>query len=492
MRDFSKTSLCIGIVKNNADPAEHGRLQVWIPSIDSVTVETDDLPWATYVSPYGGVTADFKAGREQDDVPGGSAYGFWAVPKNGAQVLVGFLEGDPMVRFWLGCFYLPEMNRTLPQSVNGPQGPSSELDDSGQYPQKPIPHMNKNLTEAGLGHGSTHYKTRGGYERSVSHPSNKNRNKPRDDGYATNPTDPDHADSQVVSLTSPGRHYIAMSDVAEHCRIRMKTSAGSQILLDDTNERIYISTAQGRNFIELDETNGKIYFYTSSKFNVHSDNDINLSSDENINIVAKKRVNIVSEERGVKIQSRMGLQFLSGGGDIKITASRAIHLKTTNGENAGGVGASTSCSLPPYRNGPMGLVRNYAEEGGSGTSSIYINASNTVEAKADGGGVRLNSGGSIDLLSGSNINLDAGSTLNLSASSIATSADGVLGMYAGETDQAPVYSYFDASGASGASGAAAASGESVRDKMIVPKHESWTRDEDEGQCKTPRNKNYQG
>jgi hypothetical protein len=488
----TRTSMCIGVVRNNADPAQHGRLQVWIPSIDSTTIKTDDLPWASYVSPFGGSTADFKVGREQETVPGGSSYGFWAIPKNGAQVLVGFLEGDPMVRFWMGCFYIPELNRTLPQAVNTENGPTSELDESGLYPQTVIPHMQKNLTESGLGPGTENYKTRGGFERSVSHPSNNTKDKPRDDGYATNPIDPEHADSQTISLTTPGRHFISMSDVDDHCRIRFKTTAGTQIILDDTNERIYISTAQGRNWIEFDEGSGKIYMYSSSKINVHSDNDINFSSDENINIVAKKRVNIVSEERGIKLQSKMGLQFLSSGGDIKITASRSIHLKTTGGGNSGGVGESSSCNSPPYSGGPLGLVRDYSEEGGSGESSVFINASQTIEAKADGGSIHLNANGSIDALSSSSINLDAGGTLNLMASAIATSADDVLGMYAGEVDQAPVYSYFDASGAAGAADGTAVNGEDVKSKMIVPKHESWKRDEDEAQCKTPRNKKYQG
>ena len=118
------------------------------------------------------------------------------------------------------------------------------------------------------------------------------------------PHEPEKADSQTIALTSPGRHYMAMSDVDEFCRMRWKTTEGTQILLDDTNERIYISTARGRNWIEIDEGNGKIYFYTASKFNVHSENDLNLYSSENINIVAKKRINIQSEDRGVKIQAK--------------------------------------------------------------------------------------------------------------------------------------------------------------------------------------------
>ena len=50
---------------------------------------------------------------------GMTAYGFWAIQKNGAQVLVGCLEGDPGTRFWMGCFFMPELNRTLPGGIEG-------------------------------------------------------------------------------------------------------------------------------------------------------------------------------------------------------------------------------------------------------------------------------------------------------------------------------------------------------------------------------------
>ena len=324
----SKFTTCIGIVKNNADEAQHGRLQIFIPSIDSLNYELEDLPWASYISPFGGTTVDFKAGRGQSTIPGVSAYGFWAIPKTNAQVLCGFMEGDPNVRFWMGCMYMPELNRTMPSNIDPLK---TEIDESGVYPQQEIPHYAINLKDAGLDPGTMHYRTRGGYERSVSHPSNKNKNKPTDNGYAPKPHQTDKADSQAICLTSPGRHYFVMSDVDEYCRIRLKTTEGSQIIFDDTNERIYISTAKGRNWVELDETNGRIYIYSDSKVNIRSKNDINMYSDENINIVANKRVNIRSETRSVNLRAKYDIRGLSTHADIMWTASRDIHLKTFNG-----------------------------------------------------------------------------------------------------------------------------------------------------------------
>lgn len=501
----SNFALCMGVVKDNADPAQHGRLKIYIPSIDSKDFNVEDLPWATYCSPFGGTTADFVTGRDGSQVPGASSYGFWAIPKTGAQVLVGFLEGEPLIRFWMGCFFQPELNRTLPQSVNTPPI-STEIDESGLIPQATIPHYEKNLNEAGLGPNDKHFKTRGGFERSVSYPENKTKAKPSGDGYAPKPLEPSKSDSQTVSLTTPGRHYWAMHDVDEFCRVRIKTTEGSQIILDDTNERIYISTARGRNWIELDEGSGKIHFYTSSKFSVHSENDLNLYSSENINIVAKKRVNIQSETRGVKIQGHNNVDVLSTDGNIKISASRDLHLKTFSGPKASNVPEKIWCVSPPYAGEGLGLHRDYAEEAGSSTSKIFLNSVDGSEIRADNGTLKLSAKSNIDIRSMSgNINQQATGNINVKATGQINEQAGVInhngGVINGTTYAASLFvgafangggSAGPADGADSADSGKKADSDSIKPKMIVPEHESWTRDEDEGSCKTPRNPKYQG
>lgn len=479
---------CIGIVKNNADPAQHGRLQIYIPSIDSPDYDLEDLSWAIYVSPFGGVTADFKVGREQSEVPGVSAYGFWAIPKVGAQVLCGFLEGDPMIRYWMGCVYVPELNRTLPQSI---EGGKTEIDDSGSYPQATIPHYAENLGKSGLGVDSIHYRTRGGYERSVSHPSNNNSNKPTDNGYYPKPLEPDKADSQTICLTSPGRHYMVMSDVDEYCRIRLKTTEGSQIIFDDTNERIYISTAKGKNWIELDEGNGKIYLYSDSKVCIRSKNDIDLYSDENVNIVAKQRVNIKSETKSVNIEGKHDVRLLSNSADVMITASRDIQLKTTNGAQAGAAGAE-QISEP----GGRGLIYRWPEKGGSGTSSIKLDSAQNVEIAAKSS-INGTSKSSLNLRSmGSSLVIQASSDLSINAGgNVRHTSAGGTGLIADDIEDGskdPVKPLNNAASANVAATAQAVTTQPIVDHMVRPNHEGWVRDEDEGACKTPRNKKFQG
>lgn len=505
----SNFTTCIGVVKSNADPAHHGRLQIYIPSIDSKNYELEDLPWASYVSPFGGSTVDYKAGREQSMVPGVSTYGFWAIPKINAQVLCGFIEGEPNMRFWMGCIYQPELNRTLPSHIDPLL---TEIDESGMYPQKTIPHLKANLGDAGLAPGSNHYKTRGGYERSISHPSNKNKTKPTDNGYFPKPHEPSKADSQTICLTSPGRHYFVMSDVDEYCRVRLKTCEGSQIIFDDTNERIYISTAKGRNWIELDETSGKIYIFSDSKVNIRAKNDINMYSDENINIVANKRVNIRSEERAVEIQAKHDVRLLSTDADVMATASRDIHLKTFDGPKAPKISEEQFCDLPPLHGGPKkGWVYRWGEKGGSDTSKIRLNAVDTIEQRSEKGGVditgkttihikamdsvvNVQAGTHINLKAASNLNGQAGATYNILGGT--TNLTGGLVNFAGSIFTDPMnpgpQQAQPSDTANVAEQAKQLSLELIVDHMIRPEHESWTRDEDESKCKTPRNPKYQG
>lgn len=486
MRPNANFATCIGIVKNNADPAQHGRLQVYIPSIDTQYYEPETLPWATYVSPFGGTTVDFPVGREQDVVPGISSYGLWAIPKVGAQVLCGFLEGDPAVRYWIGCVYIPQLNRTMPSNIDPLL---TEIDDTGVNPQQTIPYQKANLTKAGLQPGSFHYRTRGGYERSISYPSNNDVNKPITNGYAPKPLQKKAADSQTICLTSPGRHFFVMSDVDEHCRMRLKTTAGSQIIFDDTNERIYISTAQGKNWIELDEGNGKIYLYSDSKISVRAKNDINLYSDENINIVANKRVNIKSETRSVNLEATHDIRLLSNEADILATASRDISLKTLNGPKANPIPEQMFCTKKEN-----GLTYRWAEKGGSSTSSISFDSAQSVEARSMLN-INMTSKSAFSARSmESTLSIQGGTAINIKADSAinCTAPDVGLVVIDGVEGQIPVFALNNADGATAAGSAAQVNAIQVVDHMVRPDHESWTRDEDEANCPTPRNKKYQG
>lgn len=492
---MKQLGLSIGVVKNNADPAHHGRLQVFVPAYDSNDYKVEDLPWAFQITPFGGVTAKPVVGREGLEVPGLSSYGTWAIPKNGAQVLIGCLDGNPEMRFWLGCVYMPEYNRTIPGFVDGLM---TELDDTGNHPQQEVEMLKLNLTDAGLYKGEKHFESRGGYERSISHPSNKNKVKPTDNGYAKNPNDPEKADSQVVTTRSYGGHYMLMSDVDEHCRIRFKTTAGNQVIFDDTNERIYLSTAKGRNWVELDETNGKIYVFSDSKVSIRARNDINLFSDENINIVAKHRVNIQSLERGLSFQAKSSITALSTGGNINLTASRDLNLKTTNGaKEAAHQEENLSEPAGWHQSSPVsvGKIYRWAEEAGSETSHIKFNSAKNIEALATEK-LKLTAKKALELKSSEQVMLQAARTVTTKAPKLKFDTDNAsdsMGCFALEGIQRHrVYSDGGVDTINAVEPIQPVEAQDVDSTMVKPDHESWTRDEDEGSCATNRGPKYQG
>lgn len=330
--------LVMGIVRDNNDPQQMGRLKVYIPSIDSKFYETDDLPWSLYVSPFGGVIKDMKVGREESEISNITTYGLWSIPKNGAHVLCGFINGNTQMRFWIGCIYPTDLNRTMPQALNDPDTKElkteiHEPEDSDEEKSEIklestiIDPLTSNLKEAGLGPDDDNFKTRG-WERSVAYPSAE-KDKPSTDGYADKPGG-EGKDSQIYSFTTPGRHYITMSDVPDHCRIRIRTTAGQQVIMDDTNERIYISTAKGRNWIEIDE-DGRIFVYAKDEINIRSEDDINIKSEKNINIKAKLKINLQSETEEVNVQAQKHVNIKSTDDKIGLESDTGFNVKVDNG-----------------------------------------------------------------------------------------------------------------------------------------------------------------
>jgi hypothetical protein len=71
----------------------------------------------------------------------------------------------------------------------------------------------------------------------------------------------------------------------EDAGIRIRTSSGNMILLDDTNEQIYIVNAGGTAWIEMSPS-GRIEFFSENNFSVRSKGDINFHSEKNINLHA--------------------------------------------------------------------------------------------------------------------------------------------------------------------------------------------------------------
>ena len=284
----------IGTVVSADDPQQMGRLKVVCPKWGDVFDGfVDDLPWASFISPFGGESSVGSRGPGLQESTGKVAYGFWAIPKIGAQVLVMCLDSDPAFRVYIGSMFGSLSPHTLPHGRFKYDGhPTVNTNGSTPYgpftsTESPIEPLSSNYKQA-FGPSSANYEwqTRAGdYQVAAISPEHLNHTEsavPDDynisdpltdwvstQGYSITRYDETEKESKVVSITSPGFHSLSMDDRMENCRVRLRTTSGHQILLDDTNERIYISTAKGNNWIELDQ-DGNIDMYSANNVSIHA------------------------------------------------------------------------------------------------------------------------------------------------------------------------------------------------------------------------------
>lgn len=331
-----------GVVVDTSDPQQMGRLRVWCPAVDGEGIDVETLPWARYVSPFAGQAIGYPAGSTSAQTPGPVGYGFWAVPKVGATVIVGFLYGDRNQRFYMGSFFPEHGNRSLPAGRNSDNGPTSDTIE-------PVQPATSNLSAQFQGNlQASEAETRGAYERQVAQAVTE---KTGEEGYQKGVLESGY-DPQTYSFVTPGRHALIMQDNPENGRVRIKTADGHQVIFDDANERIYISSAKGQTWVELD-SDGRVHIYAGDSVSITSGGDFNLAAKGNVNIQAGGNLNLLAGGYGrlsacddVSLSADGTLNLMSGGqmnfkaGANLIQSGSQIHL---NGPGA----ASAPCAVAP-------------------------------------------------------------------------------------------------------------------------------------------------
>ena len=314
-----------GIVKDTNDPLQMGRVRIWCPTLDGENFDVEILPWAEYATPFGGVTNNFKAGRNKAETGGPVSYGFWALPKIGSQVLVFLLNGDNNRRFYFAGYFGLCRNRSIPAGRNvnnsGATGPWSDSYDKLQPAYD-------NLRTAFQGNvESSQAKTRGAFDRQVAQARTE---KDGTDGYATSAVDSSYLDSQTYCFVTPGHHVFLMDDSPDNCRIRLKTCEGNQVIIDDTNERIYISTSKGKTWVELDE-DGHVHVFGSESISMRAGKDVNIYADRNVNIEAGNNINLKAVDGTLKAAAKKRIDLRSETDSIYQTACKDFHVMSEKG-----------------------------------------------------------------------------------------------------------------------------------------------------------------
>lgn len=417
-----------GIVKDTDDPQQNGRIKIWCPALDGEDFNIDTIPWAEYASPFGGVTQDFNAGRNKTKSQGPVSYGFWALPKVGAQVLVFLLNGDPNRRFYFASVFGLHRNRSLPAGRN-----KSENNSAGPFTDSydPLQPAYDNLRTAFQNQmSSSQAQTRGGFERQAAQDRTAKDGK---DGYAKNPVDGKYLDPQTYCFVTPGHHTFLMDDSADNCRIRLKTCEGNQVILDDTNERIYISTAKGKTWVELDE-DGHIHVFGSKSISLRAGSDINMLADGNINLEAGNHVNIKAVSGGIKASAKQAIHIRSSTGSIYQTACDEYHICSTNGYflNASEINNKADGSIMTTADGGGIHVKSAWEIVQEAGSTFSVNAGGNIDVKSSqGAGVTF--GGDTDMttqafkVKANSIEMDGGSSFTFGGNVVNTLSSGGSG-----------------------------------------------------------------
>lgn len=339
-------NLVEGLVMESNDPQQMGRLKVWCPAIDGdlAAVNVENLPWSIYVSPLAGQTRNYPAGSTGSKTNGLVSYGFWAVPKIGAQVVVGLLYGDVTRRFYLGSYFSDHGNRSLPTGRNRPDITNAPVSDTFD----PIQPQTNNLNTQFDGDlDMSEAKTRGAYERQVAQDKDV---RDGSEGYQKGVVNSD-LDPQTYCLTTPGRHSLIFQDNPTTSRLRLKTADGHQVIFDDANERIYISAAQGKTWIELDK-DGHVHLFGAASVSVAAGEDLNLSAGGSVNIAAGKDLNLTAAGHArlsacEDISLSGGTVNITSGGAFNILASGTI-LQTGSEIHLNGPGATEApCATAP-------------------------------------------------------------------------------------------------------------------------------------------------
>ena len=126
--------LTVGTVVDTNDPQQMGRVRAVCPLFgDSIESPVLDIPWAIAVTPFGGSNQIGTRGAELDTTDGFLAYGLWAVPKVGAQVIVGFLDGNVKQRIWLGCLHDSLTPHTMPHGRFTFDVPHEALEEDNEF-----------------------------------------------------------------------------------------------------------------------------------------------------------------------------------------------------------------------------------------------------------------------------------------------------------------------------------------------------------------------
>ena len=324
-------SAILGIVKNNIDPTRSGRIQVYLNRLNSPN-QDDPSTWTTvsYLSPFFGSTMPTSSKNSDGDFVGNPvSYGMWMTPPDvGTEVVCVFLNGDPNMGYYIGCVPQAGLTHMVPaigasdsiipnegeaQGYGGaPRLPVTEINIANKkYKDNPIlakqprpvhSYQAAILNRQGLIRdpdrgtiGSSSQRESPSRVFGVSTPGRPIYQGGFDDESINSAVkDTSIPDEKFKVVGRRGGHTFVMDDgdlTGKDQLMRLRTSTGHMIMMNDAAQTLFIIHANGQSYIELGKE-GTIDMYSTNSVNIRTQGDLNLHADNNVNINAMKDLNI--------------------------------------------------------------------------------------------------------------------------------------------------------------------------------------------------------
>jgi hypothetical protein len=366
--------IVVGIVKANVHGSHMGVIQVFIPEMS--TDEEDKSQWRTvrYCTPfYSRVDSTEGASNKNRYIDTKMPSGIVTPPPDlGTTVLCFFPHGKNNEGYYFACVPDTYMMQTLPEPTvvedfeNGPYI-GGELNDKKNNPNdivnwktqlRPEDFITQKIVkEQGLVNDKVRGLNNSSYMREspseIIGISSKGRRitESGKDFLKENAAalkNPNTTDEKVLEgLLGPTArrkgHSIALDDgdiEGNSNQIRLRTSTGHQILLNDSEGIIYVGNSTGSVWIELGNQ-GTLDVFANDSINFRSKN-LNFHADENIKFHSKGYTQLVSEQH-MHLQS--GDDFVvSSEGDTGITTKKFSVTASGQMNLSGGATASIKAS----------------------------------------------------------------------------------------------------------------------------------------------------
>lgn len=380
--DFARTDIIPGIkldagpfigkIKNTYDPAKLGRLQVYIPEL-SAGEEDDPLNWktVTYCSPFFGTTMPPASANVQNEYGHTKeSYGFWMTPPDiGTLVVCIFIKGKPDKGYYIGCIpdetshhMVPAIAGSVKAKTQSLPADLQELAETSTY--LPVTEFNDNAVDLAKTPDIFYGVDRPVHQEQLRNLARQGLVADRTRGVISSSSQRE-SPSNVFGFSTPGRmvvnnpnapaevsqrkggHSLVFDDgdaLGRDNLVRLRSSAGHQIMMNDSAGIIYIISASGKNWIEMG-ADGSIRVYAETDITMRAEGPINFVSDQSFNVNAPA-INLKGSTIGLEASGDVNV---FGGGSITQKTGGKLALGGTRVEMAG---TSAAISFT----GELGLV----------------------------------------------------------------------------------------------------------------------------------------